>query len=91
MAGVQNLEKVVQALVATVNAEEALRAVDYMAMMSEVLDADEAELDRLAAMVQALNLNDDALEMKAKALAQAGAKPLAFILKLVKIFYPKKP
>lgn len=91
MAGIDNLSKVFDAVVAGVNAQQSLVSVDYGALVNEVLDADESELEALAEKVRALDLNNDALEAQIEAIAAAGAKPVAFVLRLLKLFVVKKP
>lgn len=90
MPGVENLSKLVGGVVGGVNSAEAVRSVDYSALIAEVLDADEAELEAALAPVLALDLKNDVVENQIKAIAAAAPKPVAFVLKLLKIFWPKK-
>lgn len=89
--GIDEVKKVLSAAVDAVNAEQKLASANFVLAGQQLLDADEAELQSCVEDINKLDLSNDALEAKIKAYADAGAKPLAFVLKLIKIFFPKIP
>lgn len=90
MAGIDHLKEELQAAITVVNGVDKLRAVKFDVLVEQVLDLDEAEAVELATAVGILDLADDALEAKVEALALAGAKPVAFALRILKLLLPKK-
>ncbi len=84
----ENLNAAIDAVVAAVNAEEKMRTLDYKAMVGEFLNADEPSLKALADKLQALHLDDAALDAKVKSIAEAGYPTLAIFLRVAKLFLP---
>jgi len=82
-------EALAQAL-SVVNGVEKLRVIDLSKLGAELLDADEAELLQLAKDLQVLDLSNDELEAKIEGLALVGAPTLAFVLRILKLVFPKK-
>lgn len=89
--GIENAEKFVGNLVTVINAGEEVRSADFGLILKEMLDADEEELKKLVEKIKALNISNDVLEAKIKELAAQGAPMAAFVLRMVKIFFPKQP
>lgn len=89
--GILILKDMVQSGVAMVNAADKFKHFDYYQAFQEFKDLDESEASELAKDLQMLDLSDDELEAKIEAYAQVGARPLAFVMSLLKIFLPKKP
>lgn len=89
--GIEVAKGALENLVLLVNAEEKLRSLDLKALGEQLLDADEGELLQLVDVIKGLDLKSDELEAKVKSLAASGAVPLAFILRLVKVVFPKQP
>lgn len=87
--GIDQLQLVAGNLVAVVNAQQKLFAVDYKVVFKQILDLDEDEALQLAKDFQILDLNDDALEAKLEQYALIGGKPLAYALRILKLFLPK--
>lgn len=86
---IDEAKKALGALVMGVNAEEQLRMVDWVRVGEQMLDADEDELTQLVDVLKGMDLKDDALEAKIKMYADIGAKPIAYALRILKIFLPK--
>lgn len=91
MAGIENVTKILRSAVAAANAADALAHVNYALVLEEMLDADEGELKSLAAEIGVLDLSNDELEAKIKAAAAAGHEPILFILRILRLVFPKKP
>lgn len=89
--GIENAKAFIENVVIAVNAGEKIRHMDFAVILQEFLDGDEEELKALVEKIKALDLSNDALEAKIKELAAQGAPVAAFILRLVKVFFPKQP
>lgn len=84
--GIDQLKKVFEGGVAIINAQQALAAVDYKKVLSQLLDLDESEARELAAIVGILDLSDDAFEARVKAIAASGAEFLPVALRIIRLF-----
>lgn len=89
--GIAVLRDMLKHGIAVVNAVDAFKHFDYNLALKQVMDLEESEILELAKDFEVLDLADDVLEAKAEAAVLAGAGPLAFIIRLLKIFLPKKP
>lgn len=89
--GIEAVESALKSIVDLVNAEESFRKADFKLIGQQILDADEAELKQLVEVVKKLDLNNDALELKIKELSASGAPMVAFVLRMIKVFFPKQP
>ncbi len=88
--GIDQVRKVIQSVVAVVNGVEVIRSVDVAALPKQIIDADQAELQACVEDLQKLDLSDDQLEAKIKAIAGTMPEPVAFLLRLAKAFVIKK-
>lgn len=89
--GIETLKGMLHESIAVVNAVDKFKHFNYLEALEEMKDLEASELAELAKDVKILELSDEELETKIEALAEAGVEPLAFIIRLVKIFMPKKP
>lgn len=90
MPGIEKTTELLKNGIELINAVEKLRGADFSLILDEMWDIDELEANKLATDLQLLDLTNDELEMKIETAAMAGAKPLAFALRILKLFI-KKP
>lgn len=88
--GIDNVRAALKDTLDLINAEEKLRLVDFGVVAQEVFDLDDAEAQKLAADLQLLDLSNDELEAKVKAVASSAAPYAALALRILKMFVPKK-
>lgn len=88
---ISEIKKIVKAGIDIANAADAFAHFDYNLALKQVLDLDEAEAMEIAQDFQVLDLANDAFEAKMEEMVMKGAAPAAFVLRLVKAFFPKKP
>lgn len=89
--GIVQLEIAANCVVDMINAEEKLRSLNLPQLVAEGIDLDQSEIMKIAEIVNRVDLKDDELEAKVKALLPEYAASAALIIRLLRLVFPKQP